>query len=306
MLDYKLIEAFAAVIEEGGFEKAARRLHLTQSAVSQRIKQLEEHYGQVLLQRTIPPKTTLPGDALLGHYRQVKHLEEDLFSQQAIESPTGFISLALGINADTLATWFLRAVEPFLREERVVLDLHIDDQDKTHKMLQEGKVWGCITTRSKPIQGCRINFLGTMHYGLFSSPGFAETWFTGGFSIEGAMKAPSLRFNRKDGLNEQMFQQVFKKLPVEAPTFFIPSSEMFVEFIRKGLCYGVLPEQQSRMLQAQGEIVNLAPGHSVQVDLYWHCWNLRSVILETFTKRFTKEVAFLLGKEATSISAAER
>ena len=299
MLDYKLIEAFAGVIEEGGFEKAARRLHITQSAVSQRIKQLEEHYGQVLLQRTSPPKPTLSGVSLLSHYRQVQHLEEDLFSTRAAGSSRGFISLALGINADTLATWFFAAVQPFLREEKVVLDLHIDDQDQTYKLLQQGTVWGSITTRSTPIQGCRITALGSMRYGLCCSPAFAKTWFPDGCTLDAAMKAPILRFNRKDGLNDQMFQQIFNTSAENIPTFFIPSSEMYVEFIREGFCYGVLPEQQSRALLAEGSLVNLAPGYTVKVDLYWHCWNLRSVFLENFTKSFTKEVGRLLSPPAT-------
>lgn len=299
MLDYKLIEAFAGVIEEGGFEKAARRLHITQSAVSQRIKQLEEHYGQVLLQRTNPPKPTLSGVSLLSHYRQVQHLEEDLFSTRAAGSSRGFISLALGINADTLATWFFAAVQPFLREEKVVLDLHIDDQDQTYKLLQQGTVWGCITTRSTPIQGCRITALGSMRYDLCCSPAFAETWFPDGCTLDSAMKAPILRFNRKDGLNDQMFQQIFNTSAENIPTFFIPSSEMYVEFIREGFCYGVLPEQQSRALLAEGSLINLAPGYTVQVDLYLHCWNLRSVFLEKFTKNFTKEVGRLLSPPAT-------
>ena len=58
MLDYKLLEAFAMVIIEGGFEKASRRLHLTQSAISQRVKLLEDQYGQILLKRTSPPEPT--------------------------------------------------------------------------------------------------------------------------------------------------------------------------------------------------------------------------------------------------------
>lgn len=296
MLDYKLIEAFAAVIEEGGFEKASRRLHLTQSAVSQRIKLLEEQYGQVLLQRITPPKPTLTGDALLSHFLQVRHLEEDLLSRHTAASSTGFISLALGINADTLATWFLTAVQPFLREERVVLDLRIDDQEQTHKLLQEGKVWGCITSRSTPIQGCRVSFLGTMRYELFCSPDFARSWFPHGFNMDAAGKAPIIRFNRKDGLNDQILRQIFNTAPADAPTFFVPSPEMFMEFIREGFCYGTLPEQQSRGLLEHGELVNLAPGNAVQVELYWHCWNLRSAVLEKFTHRLTKEVELLLDR----------
>lgn len=300
MLDYKLVEAFAEVIEEGGFEKAARRLHITQSAVSQRIKQLEDQYGQVLLQRTSPPQPTLSGLSLLSHYRRVRHLEEDLFSTRTTGTTGGFISLALGINADTLATWFFEAVHPFLREEKVVLDLHIDDQDRTHKLLQEGKVLGCITTRNLPIQGCRTVPLGTMRYSLFCTPDFAKVWFPDGLSLRAAATAPILRFNRKDGLNDRMFELIFASVPQDLPTFFVPSPEMFAEFIRQGCCYGVLPEQQSRPLLAESAIVDLAPAHTVRVDLYWHCWNLRSAVLENFSQRLANEAKRLLAPQSAA------
>ncbi len=58
MFDYKLIEAVAMVAREGGFDKAARAIHITQSAVSQRVKLLEELTGQVLIARTAPPRAT--------------------------------------------------------------------------------------------------------------------------------------------------------------------------------------------------------------------------------------------------------
>ena len=294
MLDYKLLEAFAAIVEEGGFEKAARRLHITQSAVSQRIKQLEEQQGQILLQRTTPPQATDSGIALLRHYRQVRHLEDGLHADDQAPSANRFHSLSLGINADTLATWFLPAIQAFLLEERTVLDLHIDDQDQTHRLLQEGKVWGCITTRKTPMQGCRLNFLGTMHYRLFCSPSFAKIWFPDGFSLRSASQAPIVRFNRQDGLNDQIFQQLFHSISSDLPTFFVPSSEMFVQFVKEGFCYGLLPDQQSRMFLEQGRLIDLAPDHCVEVQLYWHCWNLRSALLERFSQRLTQEVKRLL------------
>ena len=54
-IDYKLLKALSVVVQEGGFEKASRVLHISQPAVSQRVKLLEEQTGQVLLTRTSPP-----------------------------------------------------------------------------------------------------------------------------------------------------------------------------------------------------------------------------------------------------------
>ena len=64
MLDYTSLEALATVLHEGSFERAARRLHVTPSAVSQRVKQLEERLGQVLVQRGSPCTGTEAGQRL--------------------------------------------------------------------------------------------------------------------------------------------------------------------------------------------------------------------------------------------------
>ncbi|MCG8564843.1 MAG: LysR family transcriptional regulator, partial [Desulfobacterales bacterium] len=138
MLDYKLLQALAMVIQEGGFDKAARHLGLTQSAVSQRIKLLEDQMGHLLVTRTNPPGATAPGKALLKHYIQVQNLEADLETFLTIpDSPENRV-LSVGINADSLATWFLPAVRGFLDSHPVVLDLKVDDQDETHQLLRDG------------------------------------------------------------------------------------------------------------------------------------------------------------------------
>lgn len=163
MLDYKLIEALATVLQEGGFDKAARVLYLTQSAVSQRIKQLEELCGQILLARTTPPQPTPAGRILLKHYLQVRQLEEEVLGQiggQGQEPAT----LAIGINADSLATWFGAIIPDFVRREGILLDLRVDDQDQTHQLLKNGEVMGCISTQATAVQGCTIRALGCMPY----------------------------------------------------------------------------------------------------------------------------------------------
>lgn len=283
MLDYKLLEAFAMVIIEGGFEKASRKLHLTQSAVSQRVKQLEDQYGQILLKRSSPPEPTERGLPLLVHYRQVYQLETDLYHTGNHEQQGRFASLSIGVNADSLATWFFSAVQELLQAEDIVLDLHVDDQELTHELLQDGKVWGCISTRGQPLQGCRVTPLGRVHYGIFASREFADRWFPQGFTLEAAGLAPMARYNRKDDLNSRMFSLVFQRQPEPPPTFFLPSTEMYAHFVAQSRCYGVLPEQQSSELQACGRLINLSPRHLVDVDLYWHSWNLRSTLMERFS-----------------------
>ena len=284
MLDYKLIEALATVVQEGGFDRAARRLHLTQSAISQRIKLLEEQSGQILLVRSTPPVATPPGQRMVKHYLQVKRLEDDLFDGMAGAAHENFVSLSIGINEDSLATWFLEAVRPFLEKERVVLDLRADDQDQTHKLLKKGEVVGCISALDRPVQGCRTAYLGRMDYRLVAAPAFAARWFPKGITVRGVQKAPLLVLNRKDALQATILESALDEVPAGIPVHYLPSSEKFADFIASGLAYGVLPNQQSDALLASGQLVDLLPEHMVPIKLYWHCWNLKSRILEAFTR----------------------
>ena len=135
MLDYKLLEALAAVVQEGGFDRAARRLHITQSAVSQRIRLLEDQAGQILLARTSPPKPTSAGHRMLRHYLQVKKLEDDLQDELSPSVQENFVSIAVGVNADSLATWLVDALRPFLEQEQVLLDFRVDDQEQSYNFV---------------------------------------------------------------------------------------------------------------------------------------------------------------------------
>ena len=294
MIDYKLLEALALVVEEGGFEKAARKLFLTQSAISQRIKMLEEAVGQILLTRTTPPSATSTGLSFLAHYRKVKELENDLppitYQNATHHQPT----FAIGVNADSLATWFLDAVEEVVRSENLLLDIHVDDQEETQKLLLTGQVCGCISTHSKPIQGCRVAKLGTIEYGLYCTPSFAGQWFADGFQIDNNNPAPIIRFNRKDHLHSYFFNLLLGATPDLLPTFFVPSSEKFVDCILRNLCYGLIPEQQSKALYNTGQLIDLAPSTKLPLFLYYHHWNLQSRTMGIFTRKFLAAAATIL------------
>jgi len=289
MFDYKLIEAMATVYHEGGFDKAARVLHLTQSAVSQRVKLLEELAGQVLLVRSSPPDVTPAGRRMLRHYLKVQKLEDDLLDDFNAGAEKQFATLAIGVNADSLSTWFPESIGTFLEAEKVTLDIRTDDQEQTHRMLKDGEVVGCISSRQKPMQGCRAAYLGKMEYRLFAAPSFVEQWFPDGFSLEAATVAPALVFNRKDNLHNHLFRMALGDIPAPLPAHYIPSSEKFAYFISSGFAYGMLPAQQSQPLVAADQIVDLAPGSSVPVALYWHCWNLESRLLKALSQALVSQ-----------------
>ena len=296
MLDYKLIEALAMVAREGGFDKAAKALHITQSAVSQRLKLLEELTGQVLIARTTPPQATSAGQKLLKHYLQVKRLEDDLIGEMGKPGPRGFTSMAVGINADSLAFWFIEALHPFLLAEKMLLDIQVNDQEQTHRLLKDGEVLGCISTQEHPMQGCRIEYIGRMNYRMMATPDFAAQWFPNGLTIEEVRLAPALIFDRQDELHHKLLLQTLEEVPTSFPTHYVPSVEKFADFIALGLAYGMLPDQQSKPLVHSGQMVDLAPHCHVPVELYWHCWNLKSDLLEKLTVHLMRQGKKLLGE----------
>jgi LysR family transcriptional regulator, chromosome initiation inhibitor len=296
MFDYKLIEALSMVASEGGFDKAARALYITQSAVSQRVKLLEELTGQILLARTKPPQATSAGQKLLKHYLQVKRLEDDLIGEIGEPANKGFASITVGVNADSLAFWLLDALQSFLFEERVLLDIRVDDQEQTHQLLKDGEVMGCISTQDKPMQGCRIEYIGCTNYHMMAAPKFAARWFPDGLAIEDVRHAPAIIFDRKDDLHHKLLHQALGKVPASIPTHYVPSVEKFAEFIALGLAYGMLPDQQSMSLMSTGQLVDLSPDCHVSVKLYWHCWNLKSDLLEKLTQHLNRKAKILLKK----------
>lgn len=284
-----MIEALAMVIEEGGFDKAAKKLNITQSAVSQRVRLLEEQTGQVLLVRGNPPLSTGFGTRLLKHYLQVKRLEGDLAASLSANAEKKRESLSIGLNADSLAIWFLGRVDVFLRENSVTLDIKVDDQEETHKMLKNGEVAGCISARKTPVQGCTVTRIGTMNYRLTATPEFADHYFPEGLTIKAVGSAPAVIFNRKDTLHQAVLNMFFKKGVPVVPAYYIPSTEKFAELIIKGHAYGVIPDEQCKECLQSGALVELAPDHHVSVDLYWHCWNLKSRLLKEFTAALKKD-----------------
>ncbi|MEW5773930.1 MAG: LysR family transcriptional regulator ArgP [Thermodesulfobacteriota bacterium] len=282
MLDYRLVEALAAVVLEGGFDRAARSLNLTQPAVSQRVKALEDALGTLLVVRSTPPRATAEGQRVVEHFLKVGQLEDDLSRGLALEQEEDWTSLRIGVNADSLATWLLGALRPFLEQERVLLDVSVEDQDLAHELLREGRVAACLAARAEPLQGCRSLALGRMDYLCLATPAFADRWFPNGLDADSAQRAPAVVFNRKDRMHARFLAGLLGR-EIRFPAHYLPSSEQFLELVAAGLAYGMAPELQSRERLAAGELVNLAPGRSEAAVLYWHTWGLRTRRLDRLT-----------------------
>jgi LysR family transcriptional regulator (chromosome initiation inhibitor) len=176
----------------------------------------------------------------------------------------------------------------------VLLDIRVDDQEQTHRMLRDGEVMGCISTQEQPIQGCQVEYLGRMNYRLIATPEFATRWFPNGLTLENVRRAPALIFDRKDELLHKLLYQTFEEVPASIPTHYVPSVEKYAEFIALGHAYGSLPDQQSKPLVHTGQMVDLSPDCHVSAKLFWHCWNLKSDVLEKLTQNLIRKAKILL------------
>jgi LysR family transcriptional regulator, chromosome initiation inhibitor len=282
-LDRRQTEALLAVIETGSFDKAAGRLHVTQSAVSQRVRALESLLGGPLVVRSRPCRATPQGQRLLRFLRRAALLEQELAAEWAPQGAATPHTIALAINADTLGTWFLPAVAPLLMQQNLMLDVTVDDQDHTFALLEAGSAVGCVTSQSRPMRGCVAESLGTMRYRMVATPAFVARWFAGGFAREAARHAPVMVFNRKDALQADFLMERFGLAADAYPCHYMPSNEAFFAAIRGSMGYGLVPELQCGDALAQGEVVDLAPENPVDVALYWHAWKVQSPRLEALT-----------------------
>lgn len=292
MIDHRLL-AFEAVLQEGSFERAARRLALTQSAVSQRVKLLEAELGQVLLVRSKPVRPTPAGRRLLPYLSQLRLMEAEARRALAPGRQDGPLRLAIGVNADTLATWFLAAVADVVRDEGLVLDCVVDDQDHTHTLLADGEVLGCVSTRPDPIRGCAVERLGVMPYLCAGAPAFRARWFPHGLTRSALARAPAIVFGRHDDMHDTFLRRHFGLDAGQYPHHVVPSSEGFMAFAVAGLGYGFIPEMQAREHLARGELVDLAPERE-DVVLYWHHWLVQSPVMARLAQAIAHTAAQVL------------
>lgn len=282
MLDAKPLDALEAIVRAGSFELAAQWLCITPSAVSQRIRQLEEQLGQTVLVRSQPVRPTPAGKRLLRHVRQLQLLEAELRHDLAGDVPDAFTTLAVAVNADSLETWFPEAIADCVAQENLLLQLIVDDQDYTHALLKNGDVIGCVTTQAQALTGCQSVCLGRMPYVCVATPAFARRYFADGVSAETLRAAPAILFNLKDSLHLNFMADYGLALN-DFPYFTVPAVHALLNVVLAGLGYGLTPRLQVADLLASGRLVDVlagAPGPAL--TLYWHSWALQSPKLARF------------------------
>ncbi|WP_062293851.1 ArgP/LysG family DNA-binding transcriptional regulator [Demequina phytophila] len=267
-----LAQTLAAVVDEGSLDAAARALHVTQSAVSQRLATLERLTGQVLLVRSRPVRPTPAGEAVVRFGRQVALLEADAASALGIPADRP-APLRIAVNADSLATWLLRPLADVVPGLGATVHLRREDESYTAELLARGEVVAAVTTRAAAVPGCAVSPLGRMRYRAVAAPAFVTRWLPDGATPAALAVAPVVDFDARDDLQGRWLSAVGAD-PAAAPRHRVPSSTEFAEAIALGLGWGLLPESQ----REGRELVALG-GPELDVALHWQQWRVQSASL---------------------------
>jgi LysR family transcriptional regulator (chromosome initiation inhibitor) len=286
MLDYASLSALAAVVREGSFERAARALHVTPSAISQRIRLLEERVGCALVVRGQPCHATDMGRRLCQHVDRVHLLEQELKDALPALAPDGpvRVRLPIAVNADSLATWFSPAVAAFAADAPVLMDVTVDDQDHTSEWLRSGAVLAAVTGNARPATGCNSKPLGAMRYLAAASPAFVQRYFSDGVGAGSLARAPSLVFNTKDELQTRWVHRLCHR-HVELPRHTLPSSQAFVTAALAGMGWGLHPQALIASHLEEGSLVTLLPDAPLDVPLYWQQARAASALLDGLNRQ---------------------
>jgi LysR family transcriptional regulator (chromosome initiation inhibitor) len=271
------LAALSAVIAEGTFDAAARRLHVTPSAISQRLKALETSVGRVLVTRSKPVRATPAGEVMLRLARQFEVLSADALAEvDAVSgSPDAPTTVTLAVNEDSLASWFpaaLVAVGPGF-----VFDVHGDDQERTVQWLRNGTVMAAVTPVAEPVPGCSAHRLGRMRYHAVAEDSFARRWFPDGPTTDRLQFAPMVCYDRADQVADRYLRTRTRRR-VTAPRHYVPNTSAYLRAIVGGLGWGMLHESELESLPTRPRILD--PDRTVDVTLYWQQWRLRSTALD--------------------------
>ena len=261
MLDYAALAALAEIIRRGSFEAAAAALGVTPSAVSQRIKGLEERMGEVLIHRGAPARGTATGLRLMQHLDQVRLLEQALGTDPGTVPAT----LRIAVNADSLATWF----PPVMTALPAIYDLVVDDQDHARDWLRKGEVSAAISSDPEPVPGCDVVALGRMRYHALATPAFIARHFPQGPTEAALRQAPAVIFNMKDAAQTR-WAEALTGTKLHLTGHHIPASEAFARVVELGLGWGMIPEIWALAAIAAGRLAHLAPDRPLDIALYWH------------------------------------
>jgi LysR family transcriptional regulator (chromosome initiation inhibitor) len=290
-IDQGQLDALLATVTEGTFDAAARALNVTPSAISQRIKALETRVGRVLLRRTKPVTPTPAGTTLLQAARQIQAIADDALAELGDQTLDAPITVSLAVNADSLTTWFVAALAQ--AGPGVVFDIRRADQTRTAELLRDGTVMAAVTASDQPVPGCTVSRLGQMRYRPRASTAFVDRWFVEGITAQALSVAPIVAFDREDPLQDQYLRKRARRR-ISPPRSYVPGSTAFVEAVRRGLGWGMVPDLQAEPAPGDDPLVEFDPRAIIDVPLFWQEWRRASAAMQRVGAAVKAQAAFAL------------
>lgn len=289
------VRTLLAVVDAGTFDAAAAVLHVTPSAVSQRVKALEQRTGSVLVTRTKPVRVTDSGQVVVRFARRLAALERDARAELGMSGEP--VRVPIAVNADSLSTWFLPALAGVVADPPICFELHREDQEHTTTLLREGRVMAAVTSSAAPVQGCSVRPLGALRYLPLAHPEFVARWFTGALRHDLAT-APVVLFDDHDDLQDA-FVRLLGGDGAGPLRHYVPASEMVVAAVEAGLGWGMVPEVQAAAGLRDGTLVPLVRNRPVDVPLYWQQWKLDLPALSTVAEAVAATAASSLRRKGS-------
>jgi LysR family transcriptional regulator, chromosome initiation inhibitor len=284
-IDPVALRTLAVAVRLGTFEAAARELHVTPSAVSQRIKALETRVGRVLLHRVKPLEPTEAGHVLVRLATQTELLEREAVAELVEDDDGGgaaYTSVPIAVNADAFYGWLVEALAEVQRRHRVVFEVVREDQTRTAERLRRGDVVAAISSEPRPVPGCRVVRLGRLRYRAVATPEYAAAHLTDGVGGTTLAEAPVVVFDRNDDLQHDFLRRITRR-HLAPPATYLPSVSEFDRAVRRGMGWGMLPEREVRQEIERGELLELVPGKHTDVTLFWQHWRLGSSVMGDLT-----------------------
>ncbi|MCA0929018.1 LysR family transcriptional regulator ArgP [Ruegeria profundi] len=279
LLDPNHLSALSSILRHGSFEAAAAELSVTPSAISQRIKALEDRVGAALINRGTPCTGTPAGLRIAQHAEDIGLLEAKLARELTLNQATGPVRVRVAVPADVLATWFIDAMA---KVDGLLFDLVVDDQDHSAEWLRRGEVSAAITVGGQLVSGCDATSLGALRYVATASPEFIEKWFAKGVDEHTLASAPCLTFNRKDRLQKAWIAEQTGQA-VSPPSHFLPSPQGFVDAAIAGMGWGMNPVGLAQRALDDGRLRPLVQNAPLDVPLTWQVGRVLSAALAPLT-----------------------
>jgi LysR family transcriptional regulator, chromosome initiation inhibitor len=289
MLDYAHLEALMAISREKSFERAAQALHLTPSAISQRIKKLEERIGAIVVSRTNPAVPTDIGKLLCLHAETVQILESKILSNpsDAINAGSSVeTKIKIVINDASLCSWFIEALaQDSSTSGENLFELVMVESWQVDEVLKSGAALAALSFNKFPPHGFKSILLGALEFRAVASPTFMEKNFAKGVSAESIKRATSLRHSSRDDLQQEWARRAVGTA-LTSRNHTIPSSFGCVAACRRDMAWGVIPSLMVDELIGSGELVELVEGVTLRKDVFWQY----SMVIASFLSNFTRSV----------------